>query len=350
MRKFGSAVGVFTLAIGPWLALLASLFHPAAAVLASSEGFGWGSTPLSAPIEPGTVNTPMGPFHVGGCVCRDININADNQVTNSTVSTGDARMTNFSLTYVTAGYVQHGNDEVNIHQNAVAQSGAAIAGQILGVNGEGGCAHITVHAHNLVANTELDTGDAVADNKSFVLLDPSIQRGDVKVNVDQNAVAKTGAAIAGQVIGITGGGGPCGGVSVDATNDVEHVTVDTGKATEHNLSDVTKCRDNGCLQDILLLLEWKGGGPVQVCAADGCQNLTPRAFIAALKKQQAGTPIDKQLATPKPTPDRNDNGRIDAIDPFGTPVPRRDPHASPTPSPDDTPRRTPGPRRPPANV
>ncbi len=332
MRKFGSGIGVFILAIGPWLALLASIFHPTAAVLASSEGFGWGSTPLSAPIAAGTVNTPSGPFHVGACVCREININADNQVTNSTVQTGDARVSNFNLTYVTAGYAQQGNDQINIHQDANAQSGDAIAGQILGVDGEGGCAHITVHAHNLVANTDVESGDAVADNKSFVFLDPSLQRGDVKVKVDQNAVARSGAAVAGQIIGVTGGGGPCGGVSVAATNDVQHVDVQTGQATEHNLSQITKCSTAGCFREIMLLLEWKGG-PVQVCASSGCQDLTPAQFVHALKAQAAGTPIDQQLATPTPTPDRNNDGFVDGQEVLGRP---KRPHASPTPAPGPT--------------
>jgi len=72
----------------------------------------------------------MGPFHVGGCTCRDITLNADNTVTNSDVETGDARVSNFNLTYVTAGYAQHGNDQIDVSQTANAQSGDAIAGQI----------------------------------------------------------------------------------------------------------------------------------------------------------------------------------------------------------------------------
>jgi hypothetical protein len=341
MRKIGSAFAVFTLAVGPWLALLASLGHPSAAVLASSEGFGWGSTPLSAPLAAGTVNTPIGPFHVGGCVCREINVNADNQVTDSSVTSGDARVSNFNLTYVTAGYAQQGNDKLDIHQNANAQSGDAIAGQILGINDVGGCAHITVHAHNLVANTDVQSGDAIADNKSFVFLDPSLQRGDVKVNVDQNATAKSGTALAGQIIGVTGGGGPCGGVSVDATNDVQNVDVQTGQAKIDNFSQITKCKTDGCFDEIMLLLQWKGGD-VQVCAASGCQTLTPHQFIKALKKQAAGTPIDQQLATP--TPDPNDDGMIDGAGIAPTPAPRHHhPSASPTPTPTPDTSATPDP-------
>jgi hypothetical protein len=336
MRKFGSAVGVVTLAIGPWLALLASVFHPSTAVLASADGFGWGRTPLAAALAPGTVDTPLGPFHVGECTCRDITVEADNQVTNSSVQTGDARMENFSLTYVTAGYAQRGDNQINVSQDANARSGDAIAGQILGIDGGGGCVHITVHAHNLVADTDVRSGDALATNKSFVFLDPTIQRGDVKVNVDQQANARSGTALAGQIIGVTGGGGPCGGVTVDATNDVEHVNVETGTAKTDNFSQITKCKTDGCFREILLLLRWKGG-PVQVCASSGCRELTPHQFIQALKEQAKGTPIDTQLATP--TPDPNNDGLVGGADIFGTPKPRKhevDPSSTPPATADPT--------------
>jgi len=335
MRKAGSWFAVLTLAIGPWLALLASTFHPSLTVLASADSFGWGTTPLSAPLTPGTVDTPMGPFHVGGCTCREITLNADNTVTNSSVETGDARVSNFNLTYVTAGYAQNGNDQIDVNQTANAQSGDAVAGQILGVDGVGGCAHITVHAHNLVANTDVQSGNALADNKSFVFLDPSLQRGNVKVNVNQVANAKSGTALAGQIIGVTGGGGPCGGVTVDATNQVQNVDVQTGDATMHNLSQITKCGTERCFREIMLLLAWKGG-PVQVCAASGCRDLTPYQFVHALKEQAAGTPIDQQLATPTPSPDPNNDGVVDGRSLFPTPAPKHS-KATPTPTPTDTP-------------
>lgn len=346
MRKFGSAIGVFMLAIGPWLALLASLTsHQPGVVLAASEGLGFGTTELSAPLAPGTANTASGPFHIGGCSCRDVTVNADNQVTNSSVESGDARVTNFSLTYVTAGYAQQGDSKVNIKQTADAVSGDAIAGQILGINAAGGCAHIIVHAHNLVANTDVQSGDAIADNKSFVFLDPSLQRGDVKVNVDQNATAKSGTALAGQIIGVNGGSGPCGGVSIDATNDVHNVDVQTGEARTHNLSAITKCRTAGCFREIALLLHFAGS--VQVCAVNGCEDMTVHQFIKALKEQANGTSIDKQIeAAASPTPNPNDDGRVNGTEIIPTPSPKvHHPRPSPTPTPDPsaTPDTSPSP-------
>jgi hypothetical protein len=343
LRKVSSAAAAFILAVGPWLALLASLGGPhAQAVLASGDSFGWtGATQLAAPVP-----TPSDPSGGGlwteGCTCREIDVNADNSVTDSSVRSGDARVTNFSLTYVTAGYAQSGDAKVNVDQNADAQSGDAIAGQILGVNG-GGCAHITVHAHNLVANTDVQSGDAIAKNKSFVFLDPSVKRDDVKVNVDQQANAQSGTALAGQIIGVNGGGGPCGGVSVDATNDVRNVDVQSGNAVMDNWSLIQQCSTDGCVREILLLLHW-AGDTVQVCSADGCEDMSIHDFAKALKEQADGTPIDEQLAADAtPTPDPNDDGHVDGKDIAATPAPRhKRPRTSPTPAPDE-PTPSPGP-------
>ncbi len=341
MRKIGSAMAAFTLAVGPWLALLASFGSPqSGAVLAAGDTLGWtGTTTLSAPEGNAGDPSDSGPFVVNGCTCREITVDASNTVTDSTVESGDARTENFNLTYVTAGYAKRSDAEVNVDQDANAKSGDAVAGQILGIDAGVGCAHITVHARNVVTDTEVRSGDAIAKNRNFVFLDPSLSRGDVKIDVDQKANAVSGAAVAGQIIGVQGGGGPCGGVTIDATNDVKNVEVETGDAVMDNWNLITQCKTNACLREISLLLHWKGGDAVRVCSDTGCEDMAVDDFVHALRRQARGTSIDEQLSAgdtgPTPTPNPDDDGLVDGQNIFGTPTPA--PTATPTPTPTPVP-------------
>src|SRR5213082_3152912 len=132
MRKICSAAAAFTMAVGPWLALLASAGGPhGQTLLAAGDPLGWAgtSTLVAAPATPDDPGGG-GRFVVGECTCRDITVNASNQVSDATV---------------------------DVHQDANAQSGDAIAGQVLGIAGGGGCTHITVNAQNVVSNSDVQS-------------------------------------------------------------------------------------------------------------------------------------------------------------------------------------------------
>jgi hypothetical protein len=238
------------------------------------------ATPALAAVD-GPVDEPRAPVvrrRAAGCTCREVVVNAENIVRDADVRSGDSKMTNSSITYVAPTF---GDTEVEVDQDAEARSGHAIAGQILSVDAGEGCSRVHVRARNIVERSDVRSGDAIATNKSVVLLDPSINRGDLEIDIDQDAEAETGDAIAGQIIGVRGGGGPCGGVIVEALNRVRHVDVRSGEAITLNESDIAMCTSPGCIEDFEELL--KGVDSIQVCAGDECEDVPVDEFVEVLK-------------------------------------------------------------------
>jgi hypothetical protein len=274
MRRLAVAFALLSLGVGPWLALPSGASASPWSSLATA---GWGRSLLPEGIlHDDPITSVAAPT---GCTCHEVTVDATNVVRDADVTTGDAKVVNRSITYVAPTY---GDDDVDVDQEAIAHSGDAVAGQILAVDGGTGCSRVRVHATNIVENADVRSGDAVARNESVVLVDPRLlQRGDLDIDVDQEADAKSGDAIAGQVIGVKGGGGPCGSVILEALNRVKHVDVESGDAEMENLSKVLACADKGCLDEVRLLL--KEVDAVDVCDASGCHSVPSKEFVGMLK-------------------------------------------------------------------
>jgi hypothetical protein len=276
-RRAALAIAVLTLGIGPWLGLPSG---PQVAAWSSFATAGWGRSLVGGRVIPRADPVTSSFAAPTGCTCREITVEAKNVVRDAEVETGDATVVNRSITYVAPTYE---DDDIDVDQEAVAHSGDAVAGQILAVDGGGaGCSHVRVHATNIVEDAEVTSGDATARNESVVLLDPRLNTEELDIDVDQEAEAKSGDAIAGQVIGVKGGGGPCGGVILDALNQVRHVEVETGDAVAENLSKVLACGDASCLDELRRFLV--GVDSVDVCDEDGCHPVSTKKFVGLLKE------------------------------------------------------------------
>jgi hypothetical protein len=270
-----------------------------------------GQTFPDDPIEAVSAAVPT------GCTCREITVEAENIVKNADVETGDAEVVNRSITYVAPTY---GEEDVDVDQEAVARSGDAVAGQILSVDGGPGCSRVRVTARNVVHDADVRSGDATARNESLILLDPRLNAEELDIEVDQEAEALTGDAVAGQILGVRGGGGPCGGVIVDALNDVRDVDVRTGDAYTENVSRVLACRDAGCLDEVKLFL--LSVDDVEVCDADECEEVSKAKFFAMLQESVRESRRAEEAATPeepgaKPAPHADtddDDDEADALD------------------------------------
>jgi hypothetical protein len=208
----------------------------------------------------------------GGCNCRTVKVNMRNDVRRAEVRTGNARVVNFSITYVSAAF---GDRDVEVDQEAWAVSGDAVAGQLINVDARGpGCVNVEVTATNRVRDSIVRSGDATAINKSIVLLDPGVSAGDLEIDVEQEALAQSGDAIAGQVIGLVGGGGGgrCrSGVDLRAVNHVSGTKVRTGEATFLNEADVRTCEARGCAAELRRLLGQ--GAVLEVCTGSRCREV-----------------------------------------------------------------------------
>jgi hypothetical protein len=251
-----------------------------ASLFAAPSGWSDGAPVTRAAHGPALLNAPpIG--RATGCSCRQVVVEASNVVEDADVRTGDAKFVNRSITYISPSF--DGDDEVDVDQEAVARSGDAVIGQILGVDAGEGCARVHVTAKNLVSNSDARTGDAIAKNKSVILLDPRIgmKEGDLDIEVDQEAIAESGDAVAGQVLGVRGGGGPCGGVIVDALNEVRNVDLRSGDAITDNSSVIMPCLDIGCIDDLASMLH--AVDEVQLCAYDGCETVPVAEFVEYLK-------------------------------------------------------------------
>ncbi len=322
MRRAVVGFAIATLSCGPWLGILAALGSPGTPALSAPALYR--PNLLAAQVDP--VSPPRRVS--SGCTCRDVVVNATNVVKDADIESGDAEVRNSLLTYIAPGF----KGEVEIDQEAEAKSGDAIAGQILSVDAGEGCARVLVKARNVVEDADVESGDAVAKNRSVVLFDPDVNREDVELDIDQDADADSGVALAGQLIGVRGGGGPCGGVDIDAINDVKDVDLETGEAITDNDSEIRDC-DAACLEQWGLLLPLVDG--VQVCGEDGCEMLSGDEFLEYL--EESSEDGGKPTASPTPTPDEDDEEDADASptpDPSGPSGPSG--LASPAPSPTPT--------------
>lgn len=298
---------MLTLSVGPWLGLPSA---PRPAEWSSLATAGWGRSLLHGQTT--IANEPLRPISAvpAGCTCREITVEAENVVKNAEVTTGDAEVINRSITYIAPTY---GEDEVDIDQEAEARSGDAIAGQVLAIDGGQGCSRVRVKATNIVRDAEVRSGDAIARNESLVLLDPRLNTEELEIEVDQEAEAVSGDAIAGQILGVRGGGGPCGGVILDALNDVRDVDVESGDAYTENLSRVLACSDPGCLDEVKLFL--LSVDSVEVCDAEDCEEVSKVKFFAMLQEsvresrraEKASGP-DDDPAEASPDPQQADTG------------------------------------------
>lgn len=280
-KRAALAIAVLTLGVGPWLGLPTSSASIPAWSSFASPGWGRsliGQTAVTEDEPIGLVRRASG--RGGGCTCREITVDAENVVKNAEVETGDATVVNRSITYIAPSY---GDNEVEIEQDAEAETGDAIAGQILAVDGGDGCSRVHVRAKNIVRDAEVRSGDATARNESLVLLDPRLRSEELEIEVDQDAEAVSGDAIAGQIIGVRGGGGPCGGVILDALNDVRNVDVESGDATIENISEIKACSEAGCTKELRKSLE--GVLLVDVCDAKGCRPVKTERFIDMLEQE-----------------------------------------------------------------
>jgi hypothetical protein len=233
-------------------------------------------------------------------------VEASNVVRDAEVRTGDTEVVNKTITYIAPSYE---DTDVDVDQEAEAFSGDAVAGQILGVDGGDGCSRVRVSATNIVEDAEVRSGDALARNESVILIDPAIDREDLEIEVEQEAVAESGDAVAGQIIGVKGGG-PCGGVILDALNRVRDVELRTGEATTENLSDILTCEDEGCIDDVRRLL--RDVEEVEVCNADGCDSVPVDDFVDLLKEQaQAPDTPDDDDDDPERTDDPSKDDESD---------------------------------------
>lgn len=260
---------VLALVFAPWLGL-SSPRTPSS----TADAF-YVSTPLSW-LMSRTAQPETPTFFeraVGGCNCRTVKVNMRNDVRRAEVRTGNAKVVNFNITYVSAAF---GDREVDVDQEALAVSGDAVAGQLINVDARGpGCVNVEVNAVNRVQDSIVRSGDATAINKSVVLLDPGVSAGDLEIDVEQEAMALTGDAIAGQVFGLTSagsGGGRCrGGIDLRAVNEVTGTKVRTGKATFINEADVLTCGARGCAAELSRLLG--NGAELEVCAGSRCREV-----------------------------------------------------------------------------
>lgn len=331
----GTAAFIFplvALSLGPWIGLGASAAP--AVESASDSSFVRGALVVAPPAE---AAAPKGARGHTECNCRTVDVTLDNVVRDVEVKTGDARVVNFNVTYVSAEY---GDRDVDIDQEAEAITGDAIAGQLIAVDARGpGCVNVRVSAKNHVEDAEVESGDATAINRSIVLLDPGVSRGDLDIDIEQEAEAHSGDAIAGQVIGVVGGnriGGCGGGVDLKALNEVLRTDVETGRARFHNFSEIRTCSTPGCEAELRGLL---GGKPeVEVCSASRCRDVDSKELAATLAEE----------AAVRPDPEGESNSDLNAAEsacsnasptPAATPKGKWQHHAAPSPTP--TPENTP---------
>lgn len=330
------------LVLGPWLGYSAPASAPAAATdpwVVLDESPALVSAQTSAePARPGATV----------CNCRTVEVNLKNTVRNARVRTGDAYVENVAVTYVSNDY---GDREVDVEQEAEAVSGNAIAGQLVGVDARGpGCVNVRVNAVNSVQSSTVRSGDATAINRGVVLLDPGVNRGDLEVEIDQEAQAHSGDAIAGQLIGIVGGNrvGGCGGrVDLRAVNHVRDTTVLTGNATFLNDADIRYCKRVGCAEELRALLGTDA--EVKVCRADDCDRVRGDE-LGELLEAEAGRVeaeddseetrhLDDDDDAVSCAPPTNSGATTEGIDR----TPQEEAATEPTPSPTPTPTPAPSP-------
>jgi len=181
--------------------------------------------------------------------------------------------------------VQEGDNSDDTAQSGNADSGDAVAGQVVGVVSGG---DTSVDATNRSEDVDISTGDATAENEasSFVGLTAdgaavggeladiindaavNVQEGDNDYELAQDATATTGDGVGGQVIGVVTSAG--GSADVVAANTSKDVDIDTGDADVENEANAFVGLTDG---DVLLDGFGLGGASPSAVAAD-IDNLT----------------------------------------------------------------------------
>lgn len=346
MRRFAAPtllVPLAVLAIGPWI----GIGKPAAGPVLGSPAAAARFAPFVIDADRQAVPVRSGRTV---CNCRTVDVNLTNEVDNAKIKTGDAKVENLNITYVSATY---GDREVDVDQEAEAISGDAVAGQLVGVDARGpGCVNVRVHATNRVTDSTLKTGDATAINRSVILLDPGVNRGDLEIDVSQEAVARSGDAIAGQMLGVIGGNrvGACGGnVDLTAVNEVRDTKIETGAASFLNDIDIRTCAKVGCAAELAMLT---GEAELELCSGRRCRGVDREELAAALVETSERTDDVEETDVRRPDPSLTASGDACAS-PEPSPIPSPSPSSEDpesrgsdpemTPAPSDEPKSPPGP-------
>ena len=157
--------------------------------------------------------------------------------------------------------MQEGDNELDVSQDANAQSGDTVGGQVIGAVVDG---NLTVDATNLSRDVDLESGDADGDNNfaAFVGLTggsstalgaddilnneaDNVQVGDNSSDILQNTDAATGDAVGGQVFG----GRVSGTTDAVLANTSEDTDADSGDADESNdVGQFTGLQASGVIQ------------------------------------------------------------------------------------------------------
>ncbi len=340
-----TTLSVFALMLGPWLGFTASVSPTVSSdVFFTGASLDWMLRRAERPDMPSFARPE------GGCNCRTVKVNMRNDVRRAEVRTGNAKVVNFNITYVSAAF---GDRDIEVDQEAWAVSGDAVAGQLINVDARGpGCVNVEVTATNRVRDSIVRSGDATAINRSIVLLDPGVSAGDLEIDVEQEALAQSGDAIAGQVIGLIGGGGAgrCrGGVDLRAVNDVSGTKVRSGNATFLNEADVQTCQAQGCAAELRRLLG--RGAELEVCTGSRCREVDDDELAEVLddaaradESNEKDDDDDDEEAVPVGYPPIGCGNRPgeEAAAPYNRDPGRYWTQASPTPTPTPTPAPTAG--------
>jgi hypothetical protein len=193
--------------------------------------------------------------HVEGDA-RWVRVLATNVAFGATAQTGDAVSANATQGAAGAGTTssdgpaqagQTGSNEVAVDQDARSRSGDAYAGsQEIDVRVTGSVGEVAILATNTAPGAVAQTGDAIASNAATVSAGAhaasgngpaqAAQVGDNRVDVNQNAIAHSGDAVAGsQVIGVHVGGS-VGTLNVLVANDATGAAARSGDALAGNVA------------------------------------------------------------------------------------------------------------------
>jgi len=191
-------------------------------------------------------------------------VDARNNSTDSSVSSGDARGSNSAGTFTglndsststvapsditdaAASNLQDGDNRSTNTQASNATTGDGVAGEVIGVVTAGG-GSASVVAANTTRDTDVSTGDANSSNDlgAFVGLNDSdllsvsditdaaatnLQDGNNRLTGRQSSTAATGDGVGGQVLGVVS----AGATSLDASNTTDNSSVDTGDSDSSN--------------------------------------------------------------------------------------------------------------------
>lgn len=200
------------------------------------------------------------PLLAPGGALADTQVTSDNSSEDTEASSGDARSSNSSSGFVgqsangdtnasasdfedTSGTnVQEGDNELQLNQVSIVETGAAVTGQVIGGVVAGG--NLTIDATNRTVDSEVETGDATGENDAVAFIgllvasDTSLnasdfedvegvnlQEGDNSADFSQSVDIASGEGVAGQVIGAIVRDGT---TDIAASNESDDVDIETG--------------------------------------------------------------------------------------------------------------------------